>query len=78
MAQVNDRYTRMRCAVGHERTIGFYDLVESGQPVRHVAYVCAALGEVFDGTMDIWRDDDTLPKCPCGVEFVETPGLERP
>ena len=70
MAQIGERYTRMRCANGHERTIGFYDLVEIGRPVRRVAYVRAALVEAFDGTVDVWRDDGALPRCPCGAPFL--------
>lgn len=68
--QTNERRAKARCANGHDRILGFYDLTESGKYVRHVAYVRAALGEVFGGNMDIWRDDGTLPKCPCGADFT--------
>lgn len=70
VARSGDRQARMRCARGHERTIEFYDLAEEGLPVRRVAYVRAALGEAFHGTMDIWRDNGELPRCPCGAQFV--------
>ena len=69
--QNNHRRTRMRCVNGHERTIGFYELEEEGQPVRHVAYVRAALQEAFPSYDGVWRDDGELPRCPCGAGFVE-------
>ena len=71
MEHINERHTRMRCAAGHERTVEFFDHVEAGKPVRHVACVRPTLGEVFPSYEGVWRDDGQLPRCPCGAGFVE-------
>lgn len=64
------RYQRMRCGNGHERVVGFYELLEAGTPGKHVSFIRPALGEVLPSYDGAWRDDGQLARCPCGAEFI--------